>query len=75
MVFMDERFLLHSDLAAELYDAASELPIYDFHCHLSPEEIYQDREFKNLYEIWLKGDHYKWRLMRFHGIPEDGITG
>lgn len=52
-----------------------DLPIYDFHCHLNPKEIYEDKRYKNLTEIWLLGDHYKWRIMRAFGISEDKVTG
>ncbi len=78
--FMDKNFELYNDTAVELYEKyAKEMPIFDFHCHLSPKDIYEDREFKNLTEVWLVdghfGDHYKWRLMRSYGISEDYITG
>jgi len=76
MAFINDNFLLHSDLSKKLYnDFCKDLPIYDYHCHLSAEEIYRDEKFSDLYEIWLKGDHYKWRLMRLSGIPEEEITG
>ena len=72
---MKERLLLNSDLAKELYLSVKDLPIYDYHCHLSPMEIYLDKEFENIAQIWLGGDHYKWRLMRNAGIDEKYITG
>lgn len=76
MSFLDENFLLHNDIARKLYhDFASDLPIYDYHCHLPPAEIAANRRFENLYEIWLAGDHYKWRAMRSNGIPEEFCTG
>ncbi|MDR2867594.1 MAG: glucuronate isomerase [Acholeplasmatales bacterium] len=71
-----KNFLLNSKLAQTLYKKyAKDLPIIDFHCHLSPKEIYENKQFKSLYEVWLSGDHYKWRLMRANGINEDHITG
>jgi glucuronate isomerase len=73
---MDENFLLKNETAIRLYhDYAKEMPIIDYHCHLSPKEIYENKTFKNLTEIWLYGDHYKWRLMRSNGINEEYITG
>ena len=74
--FMDEDFLLTNETAVKLYHQyAKDMPIYDFHCHLSPKEIYENKRFKNITEIWLYGDHYKWRLMRANGIDEKYITG
>ena len=75
MTFMKEDFLLNSKVAKELYSYASKMPIIDYHCHLSPLEIYEDKKFENITEIWLGGDHYKWRLMRSFGIEEEYITG
>ena len=76
MSFIHDDFLLGNKPARRLYHkfAASE-PILDYHCHLSPREIAENRRFKNLFEIWLEGDHYKWRAMRTNGIAEDYITG
>jgi glucuronate isomerase len=76
MSFIHDDFLLGNKPARRLYHkfAASE-PILDYHCHLSPREIAENRQFKNLFEIWLEGDHYKWRAMRTNGIAEDYITG
>lgn len=69
--FLSEDFLLQSEFAQVLYhDYAKELPIIDYHCHLSPKDITENRTFKNLTEIWLAGDHYKWRAMRTLGIDE-----
>ncbi len=68
-------FLLLTDTAKELYSVAAEEPIYDYHCHLAPEEIAQDRQWDNLTEVWLAGDHYKWRALRAAGISEKYITG
>ncbi|MEI6678592.1 MAG: glucuronate isomerase [Mariniphaga sp.] len=74
--FMDENFLLQTDTAQRLYhDFASGMPIFDYHCHISPQEIAEDRRFNNLTEIWLHGDHYKWRAMRANGVDEKFITG
>ena len=74
--FMDEDFLLYSDTAKHLFhDVAKDLPIYDYHCHLNPSEIYEDRTYENITQIWLGGDHYKWRQMRICGIDENLITG
>jgi glucuronate isomerase len=71
-----EDFLLQNDVAKELYhDYASKMPIIDYHCHLPPADIANDRKFKNLTEIWLEGDHYKWRAMRTHGVDERFCTG
>ncbi len=73
---MDENFLLQNDTAVNLYHTyAKDMPIMDYHCHLSPQEIWEDKEFKNITEVWLGGDHYKWRAMRLNGIPEKNITG
>lgn len=74
--FMDEDFLLSTSTARQLYHGTAEkLPIIDYHCHINPEEIAKDRKFENISQIWLEGDHYKWRLMRAGGITEDKITG
>lgn len=74
--FLDDDFLLHSPPARTLYyEHAAAMPIYDYHCHLPPDQIAEDRRFDNLTQIWLLGDHYKWRAMRANGIPERLITG
>ncbi|MCM3024764.1 glucuronate isomerase [Heyndrickxia ginsengihumi] len=74
--FLDENFLLHNQTAVQLFhDFAKDMPIIDYHCHLSPQEIYENKKFKNITEAWLYGDHYKWRLMRAYGIDEKYITG
>lgn len=74
--FMDEDFLLESDTARLLYhEHAQKCPIIDYHCHLSPEAIASDRRFDNLGQIWLEGDHYKWRAMRANGVSEEYCTG
>lgn len=67
--------LLGSKRAEEIYAAVKDLPIIDYHCHLSPREIYEDKPFEDIGEIWLAGDHYKWRLMRGYGVDEKYITG
>lgn len=75
-VFMDKDFMLHSEIANMLYDCyVKEMPIIDYHCHIDPQEIAEDRKFDNITQIWLDGDHYKWRLMRGNGIDEKYITG
>ena len=74
--FMDQDFLLSTPTAKWLYhEAAEKMPIIDYHCHINPKEIAEDRKFHNISEVWLGGDHYKWRQMRFGGIPENLITG
>jgi glucuronate isomerase len=74
--FLDEDFLLHGASARRLYhEHASSQPILDFHCHLPPEDIARDRRFDTLFDIWLAGDHYKWRAMRTNGIAERWCTG
>src|SRR3984957_6840252 len=74
--FLTEGFLLSNDAARRLYhEFAAPQPILDYHCHLSPRDIAENRQFANLFEMWLEGDHYKWRAMRANGIPEKHITG
>ena len=74
--FMDKDFLLSTDTAKELFhDYAEKAPILDYHCHIDPKEIAQDRKFDNITQVWLGGDHYKWRLMRSNGVEEKYITG
>lgn len=74
--FMDKDFLLYSETASRLYhEHAEPMPIIDYHCHLSPREIAEDRRFSTITELWLGGDHYKWRAMRANGIAEKYITG
>jgi len=74
--FMDKDFLLQTDAARELYhDHAATLPIIDYHCHLSPREVAEDKRFRSITELWLGGDHYKWRAMRANGVDERYITG
>jgi len=76
MAFINDDFLLGSKPARKLYHkyAAAE-PIFDYHCHISPKDIAENRQFKNLFEIWLEGDHYKWRAMRSNGVAEKFCTG
>ncbi len=83
--FMDKDFMLETETAKHLFhDYAEDLPLIDYHCHMPPKEIYEDRHFNNIVEVWLGGknpdgsyfgDHYKWRLMRANGVPEDYVTG
>ncbi|HCC36650.1 MAG TPA: glucuronate isomerase [Treponema sp.] len=74
--FMDEDFLLSNGTARRLYhEAAAQEPIFDYHCHLVPQEIAENRRFSDLASVWLGGDHYKWRMLRANGIPENLITG
>jgi glucuronate isomerase len=74
--FISEDFLLRSETARILYhDYAKEMPIIDYHCHLPPDQIAEDKQFENLTQAWLYGDHYKWRAMRANGINERYCTG
>jgi len=74
--FMDENFLLHTVTAQKLYhEHAAKMPIFDYHCHINPKDIADDRMFKSITEIWLAGDHYKWRGMRTNGVDEKYCTG
>jgi len=74
--FLPEDFLLNSEWARTLYfEHAAKQPIFDYHCHLPPAEIAANRQFENLTQLWLAGDHYKWRAMRSNGVPENLITG
>ena len=83
--FMDSEFMLNNATASHLYhDYAADLPIIDYHCHIPPREIYEDRRYNNIAEVWLGGrnddgsyfgDHYKWRVMRSNGVSENKITG
>lgn len=76
MQFLDDKILLESDLAIKIYNNyAKNLPIIDFHCHIDQRQILKGKKFKNITELWLGGDHYKWRLMRNFGIDEKYITG
>ena len=74
--FMDENFLLSNETAEKLYHEYSEkMPIIDYHCHINPKEILENKQFDNITQVWLYGDHYKWRQMRTYGIDERYITG
>lgn len=74
--FMNKDFLLTTETAKHLYhDIAAKMPIIDYHCHLVPQEIYEDRTFENLSQVWLGADHYKWRALRTIGATEDKVTG
>ena len=76
MAFINDDFLLKTKTARRLYHGyAEDMPIIDYHCHINPQEIYEDRKFENITQVWLGGDHYKWRLMRSNGVSEDEITG
>jgi len=75
MAYNDKNFMLKNEPAKKLYCKIAELPIYDFHCHLDPKEIFEDKVYEDIVDFWLGGDHYKWRLMRANGISEEEITG
>ena len=74
--FLNEDFLLQNDTAVELYhEYAKPMPIFDYHCHLNPGEIAEDKKYRNITKLWLGGDHYKWRAIRSNGIDEKYVTG
>lgn len=74
--FIRDDFLLQSTTARRLYEEyARNMPIFDYHCHLSPREIWENEPAADMTALWLGGDHYKWRLMRAHGVEERFITG
>ena len=74
--FMDKDFLLTTETSKKLYhEYASVMPVLDYHCHINPQEIYEDRAFENITQVWLGADHYKWRQMRSNGVEEKYITG
>ena len=76
MTYLQDNFLLTNKTAEKLYfEYAEKMPIFDYHCHLPETQILENKEFNDVFEIWLKGDHYKWRLMRNYGIDEEFITG
>ncbi len=75
MGFFDKNLLLSSKEAERIYDQIKDLPIIDYHCHLSDKEIREDKRFSDIGELWLAGDHYKWRAMRLCGVDEEYITG
>ena len=74
--FLDEEFLLSTESAQKIYhEYAEKMPILDYHCHINPQEICENRKFENITQVWLGGDHYKWRQMRSNGVDEKYITG
>ena len=73
--FMDKNFLLETKTAQKLFEACKDEPLWDYHCHLIPEQIAENKKFDSITDIWLGGDHYKWRQMRTYGVTEDFITG
>lgn len=74
--FINEDFLLTTEAARRLYhEHAEHMPIFDYHCHLNPAEIYENKQFSDIGEAWLAGDHYKWRVMRTNAVPEEFVTG
>ncbi|MBQ9503600.1 MAG: glucuronate isomerase [Lachnospiraceae bacterium] len=76
--FMDHDFLLDTPTAKSLYEKFADMtkiPVLDYHCHINPKEIYEDRKYENIAQVWLGGDHYKWRQMRTNGVDEKYITG
>lgn len=75
MGFFDENLLLTGDTARGIYKSIADLPIIDYHCHLNEADIKNDKKFSDIGELWLSGDHYKWRAMRLSGIDESYITG
>ena len=75
MSFINDNFMLKNEPAKKLYAMVKDLPIIDYHCHLSPKQIAENYRFKNAFDLFLGGDHYKWRQMRTNGVPEEYITG
>jgi len=75
MSFINDNFMLKTETAKKLYAMVKDLPIIDYHCHLSPKQIAENYQFKNAFDLFLGGDHYKWRQMRSNGIPEELVTG
>lgn len=74
--FINPDFLLGNKFARELYhESAENLPIIDYHCHLIPQQVAENHKFADITEVWLGGDHYKWRALRGNGVDEDYITG
>lgn len=73
--FMDEDFLLETETAKKLFhEHAAKMPIIDYHCHINPQQIAENYQFRNITDAWLSGDHYKWRMIRSNGVPEKLIT-
>ncbi len=76
MSFINDRFMINNEVGCELYsNVAKSLPVIDYHCHLDAKEIYENKSFSDITQLWLSGDHYKWRAMRANGIAESKITG
>ncbi|MCQ2450821.1 MAG: glucuronate isomerase [Clostridia bacterium] len=75
MGIINDDFLLKTEAAKKLYEFSKDMPIVDYHCHINPKEIAENRKFQNITQVWLGGDHYKWRLMRSNGVDENEITG
>ena len=76
MAFINPDFMLGTETARTLYhEHAEKMPVIDYHCHLSPRQIAENIRFRDITELWLGGDHYKWRAMRANGVPEEYITG
>ena len=74
--FLSDDFLLTTETAKKLFhEHAAKMPIYDYHCHIDPKDIWEDTRFENITQVWLGGDHYKWRVMRSNGVDEHFITG
>ena len=73
--FLNDELLINNKVGIELYNSIKDLPIIDYHCHLNEHEISKDISFKNITELWLKCDHYKWRVMRLCNVDEKYITG
>ena len=74
--FIGGDFLLTTEAARRLYHEHAEgMPIFDYHCHLKPAEIYENKQFSDIGEAWLAGEHYKWRVMRANAVPEEYVTG
>ena len=75
MGIINDNFMLKNEPAKKLYAMVKDLPIIDYHCHLSPKQIAENYQFRNAFDLFLSGDHYKWRQIRTNGVPEDYITG
>ena len=76
MSYLKDDFLLSTASAKKLYEEyAKNMPIFDYHCHLPEKQILENKPFNDIFEVWLGGDHYKWRLMRNYGVNEEYITG
>lgn len=75
MSFINDNFMLKNEPAKKLYSMVKDLPIIDYHCHLSPKQIAENYQFRNAFDLFLSGDHYKWRQIRTNGVPEEYITG